>query len=483
MNLLEKATTITTATAYDNGKLHSVKGGSVADFDVVRGSLATRVNSEGLIEDISTLSGELITGGNDTFNVVGLADNQNITIQSAFFSIGKTYKIDFEIYDYIEGSIFLLRPSDLGVGSAVSVNGQYTYTIEANTSTSLIFRTDGLSTTLKLRSISVKEVIDATNIPRIDYSTGEGVILTEPQSTNLITQSEDFTSWNSYEATSNTTTSPSGNSVLFLDFEDARMFPTNSVASGVDYTSSIYLKANKVADVKIRNARGQDTIFTLTTDWVRYELTSTTNSTSTNALLIDARFSQGLGASGLEIALWGAQLEEQSYSTSYIPTSGAIATRLADSITGAGSTDLINSEEGVLYAEIAALADDLTFRGISLNDGTNTNSIGLRYRTTSNRVNVIIKDGNGVNLQMFVDVSDITQFNKIALRYKSGDVSMYINGTEVATSSLAFSFTSALNDFSFDRGDGNDDFLGKTKTVAVFSEALSDEELTCLTTI
>ena len=63
MNLLEKATTITTATAYDNGKLHSVKGGSVADFDVVRGSAATRVNAEGLIEDISILSGELVTNG------------------------------------------------------------------------------------------------------------------------------------------------------------------------------------------------------------------------------------------------------------------------------------------------------------------------------------------------------------------------------------------------------------------------------------
>ena len=54
MSLLDKATIITTPTAHSEGKLHSIKGGSVADFDVVRGSAATRVNAEGLIEDVAT---------------------------------------------------------------------------------------------------------------------------------------------------------------------------------------------------------------------------------------------------------------------------------------------------------------------------------------------------------------------------------------------------------------------------------------------
>ena len=125
----------------------------------------------------------------------------------------------------------------------------------------------------------------------------------------------------------------------------------------------------------------------------------------------------------------------------------------------------------------------MTFRSISLNDGTNTNSVSIRYRTNSNRVNAIIKDGNGVTLQMNVDISDITQFNKIALKYKSGDVSMYINGTEVSTSSLSFSFTVALNDLSFDRGDNNDKFFGNTKDLQIFTEALSDYQLAQLTTI
>ena len=142
---------------------------------------------------------------------------------------------------------------------------------------------------------------------------------------NLIPYSEDFTSWNSYQATTNTTTSPRGNSVLFLDFEDVRMFPTNTISNSTEYTSSIYLKANKVADVKIRNVAGQDTVISLTTNWERYELTATSSSTSTNALLIDARFSEGLGAVGLEIALYAAQINEGSSAGNYILTDGAAA--------------------------------------------------------------------------------------------------------------------------------------------------------------
>ena len=58
---------------------------------------------------------------------------------------------------------------------------------------------------------------------------------------------------------------------------------------------------------------------------------------------------------------------------------------------------------------------------------------------------------------------------------------LYIDGTEVITKSSIFSFTSSLNDASFDRGGNNDFFYGKCKALAVFNEALSDTELTNLT--
>ena len=73
---------------------------------------------------------------------------------------------------------------------------------------------------------------------------------------------------------------------------------------------------------------------------------------------------------GQILLLWGAQLEQQAYATSYIPTSGSTVTRNQDVCTNGGSLASINSTEGVLYAEIAALAIDVSNRVISLSDGT-----------------------------------------------------------------------------------------------------------------
>ena len=57
----------------------------------------------------------------------------------------------------------------------------------------------------------------------------------------------------------------------------------------------------------------------------------------------------------VDVLIYGAQLEQKSYATSYIPTSGATATRNQELCNNA--TPVINSEEGTLYAEISALVN------------------------------------------------------------------------------------------------------------------------------
>ena len=58
---------------------------------------------------------------------------------------------------------------------------------------------------------------------------------------------------------------------------------------------------------------------------------------------------------------WGYQLRAKFlYATSYIPTFGSTVTRNQDVCTNGGSLASINSTEGVLYAEIAALARYVT---------------------------------------------------------------------------------------------------------------------------
>ena len=98
------------------------------------------------------------------------------------------------------------------------------------------------------------------------------------------------------------------------------------------------------------------------------------------------------------------------------------------------ATPEINSEEGVLYAEISALADDGTNRFIIMNDSTNNNRLTFRYRA-SNSMSMEVHIGGVLKVSMGFN-SDITLTQKIALKYKESDYAFWVNGVEVGTNTL-----------------------------------------------
>ena len=170
-------------------------------------------------------------------------------------------------------------------------------------------------------------------------------------------------------------------------------------------------------------------------DWYRIQSTGSLN-TSTSGIIFMYIYNEdgdrSYVATGNEnLYLWGVQLEQQSYATSYIPTNGSIATRLADIANNSGNSSLINSTEGVLYAEIAALADDLNIEGISISDGSISNRVVIFKWSNSNSIRASVSS-NGINvLNQTFSVSDITDFNKIAISYKLNEFKVYINVTNV----------------------------------------------------
>ena len=325
-----------------------------------------------------------------------------------------------------------------------------------------------------------------SGIPRIDFSDdANGALLLEPSATNLLTYSEDFSnaSWtkSSSAVTITSNVAPDGtiNSVYNLTGTNANLYTGGT--PNIEHTISVYAKSNGQGkdNFKLRLGNSTSSSIIVTDKWVRYELTATPT-TTVFGLTVDSSPNNEF-----DILIWGAQLESNSsYATSYIPTSGTAQTRVADTASGSGNSTVINSTEGVLYAEISALADDTSTRSITLSDSSLNNRFTIRYSGATNSIGFVTVVGTAVQGSGNFTTTDITDFNKVCLKYKLNDVALWINGVEVLTDTTSLvPSTNTLNLLSFDNGAGGSVFRAKVKDLRVYTTALSDAELTTLTTI
>lgn len=366
-------------------------------------------------------------------------------------------------------------PSGYKAGKLYSVlptNGDGDFTVTRNTAATRVNK-NGL----------IEEV--ASNVPRLDYSDGGcPSLLLEPTSTNLIPYSEDFSdaSWIKQPNTTftyNTTEalSPDGtnNATKAVGNGTDGILTSNVSATGV-VARSIYLKSvTGTVNVILKdpNATITEKSLTVTTDWQRFDLVED-NGGSLQGMWIDDIPSSG-------IYIWGAQLEENSHATSYIKTVGTTQTRTADTASSSGNSTVINSTEGTLFAEISALGDDSVDRYLSISDGTSENRISLWYYSATNGLAVAVYSGSSAQFFATTVLGNDTDFNKIAIKYKINDFALWINGTEISTN-ISGVTPIGLSELSFNRGDGSP-FYGKTKSVQVYTTALTDAELLTLTTI
>ncbi len=189
--------------------------------------------------------------------------------------------------------------------------------------------------------------IAATNQPRFDYDPvtlqPKGLLIEESR-TNLILRSSAFTTspWlhvGSGMTTVSTTTAPDGSSVPFYNFPSTEaLYQDVAATPGQKVSHSIWIKANQATTIGFRipgslASCATNTSFGVSTNWQRITLTATATET-TSRLLIDNRSFCGYGtAAGLNLAVWGAQIEVGAFPTSYIPTTSATVTRAADSLT------------------------------------------------------------------------------------------------------------------------------------------------------
>ena len=273
----------------------------------------------------------------------------------------------------------------------------------------------------------------ATGVPRISYdSNGDnGHILLEPTTTNLYLNTDTL-------STQNISTSASDYSVSF--------YGTGTITFSGSYSGSLV-------------GTGLNDRVSLTFTATSGTLTSTVSGSVTNA-----------------------QIENLGYSTSYMPSLSTQGVRATETATGAGSADLINSTEGVLYAEIAALNDDGTNRSIAICDGSTSNRVNILYSDITKRIRAIVVVGDSTKFDEEYTITSTLDYHKVALKYKANDFALWIDGVERFTDTSGDIFAQyTLDELSFNIGGDLFPFYGKVKALAVFNEALSDSELNNLT--
>ena len=331
------------------------------------------------------------------------------------------------------------------------------------------------------------------DIPRIDYTDStEGVLLLEASRTNYVQHSNDASQWSN--VVSNGTVTKTADYAISPDgTQNATRLEASVSGSGYalislanttaffgDYTSTVYVKSNTENNQDIV-FYGRNTDFpkhTVTKEWTRIQFKGSSTSGQTNYSYLGISTSIRAEDNPIDILVWGGQLEQGSYPTSYIPTNGSTVQRAAETANGSGNSEVFNDSEGVLFVNHKPIIN------------TNTNSATTVNNGTANRVYI----GNNTadeNLQFFMAVGGSSKINvltpypknaysKIAFSYKSGNSKGYVNGFQIFSDNVAFSDFTTLNKLSFNNG-STEVFKGSVKEVGYYDTILTDEELEYMT--
>jgi len=333
------------------------------------------------------------------------------------------------------------------------------------------------------------------NEPRFDYSGGASCpsLLPEPSRTNLIEYSEYFegsgwTAQSGITLTANTTEtlSPEGlnNAYKVVSTDATKGFYFSGLSITNAAVRTIYLKGavgGETIVFKDPSGFGTPSTKTLTTDWQRFEMATTNDGNTYQGLFIDD-ISVGT------IYAFGAQMEEGSNSSSYIPNhSGGSVTRDADITSVTSVSDLIGQTEGTIYCEFEynGAADTGVFnRIIGLGTGVTQNRILLAKNDTTAELVAFAVTGGTTQVFQAISGTSIIGHHKVAISYKANEYKVYLDGElEFTDSSASVPATTDVYIGTAEDGTTDNELGGVVKQSIIFKEVLSEDNCKALTTI
>ena len=335
---------------------------------------------------------------------------------------------------------------------------------------------------------------DRLDIPRIDYTNGEPSILLEPQRQNVILNSTAISLSPTKNGTfvDNFAISPEGiqNATKITATNTDPFFYQSVSFSAGDYTASIYVKGigqsiGKEFRFAISNQTHTANKYIIPSEWTRFEFTGTiTTSTATAGVeIIDP------AVVGDEILVWGWQVEAGSYATSLIHTSGTAVTRSQDFLPNPlGAVSTPTGNKAVIYLEIAS-TETISRNFVGFINGT-SNQYGLYHWGTADNNKFGFNSWNGdsygitgadylVNgeFNKIAGLFDFTDFtnNKLYINGKQQNISQ-VRGTTLQRGAAPLGITTPNINVSTAEVP-----IGNYKSVMMFDQELTDEELEKLT--
>ena len=355
----------------------------------------------------------------------------------------------------------------------------------------------------------------ATNAPRFDYDpstlAAQGLLIEEAR-TNLVLQSKDFaTTWgqsgsptvstNTTVAPDNTTTGDTIGSTTTASY----VFQNITFTGDGTKAFSIFIKQGTstvnrlfVRDITAGLNRGQtDVTWTvgvpsvvvangsllsltqLSNGWYRVQVAvDSVVAANSNQLRIQPDTAAGTGT----VILWGAQLENGAFPTSYIPTTTTALTRAADVASVNTLSPWYNAATGTVYAEfdLYAFTAGQSYR-FAFSDGTTSNQLRARLApsgTTQARHEVV---NSGVSTTLGSPATINLALTKEAFAYATNDYAGVVNnGTPSTSATLTVPSVNVLQ-LGATVGGATGILNGHLRRIVYYPRRLSNAELQSIT--
>jgi hypothetical protein len=348
--------------------------------------------------------------------------------------------------------------------------------------------------------------------PRFDYDpvtlAAKGLLI-EEQRTNLLTYSQEFGSWTNSGATvtANTLLSPDGTTsadtiARATGTADAVYNTATFTGDGVKAVS-LWIKKGTSPSTLIALLDATASVYRLWADvtwsgttpslaftngsllsstnygngWWRLEF-ATTSVTAANTNRVYVYPGRTGSVNGDTVYCWGAQAENATFATSYIPTVASTVTRSADvaTMTGTNFSSWYNQSEGTFIADTSSTA--ASARSLTASAGAVANQLYLQSAVaTSIAFNVFTASAFVAQLGSL----PASALKKVAGAYKVNDFAASVDGGTVDTdTSGALATYSQLNLGANALGTGA--FLnGHIRQIAYYNTRLPNSQLQTLT--